>query len=126
MAKNISGTPRKVTLAGITFTVFADTDITEIEGAFDRESVPTSGQNMSKMVRRSQNREGITVSTNGDELEILKELSQRTVAFPMSYETAAGDVFRSTGFIQLENRTTADMKTTIQLQPLDAWSQFVG
>lgn len=126
MAKNISGTPRKVTLAGITFTVFADTDITETEGSFDSENVPTTGEGMHKMIRRPQNREGITLAANGDELDILKGLSERTTAFPMSYETASGDVFRATGFIQLENRTTADMKATIQMHPNNDWSQFVA
>jgi len=126
MAKNISGTLRKVTLNGMTFSVFADTDVTEIAGAFDRESVPTTGPNMSKMTRRTQNREGLTIAANGDEFDILTGLSERTDPFPMSYETAAGDVFRATGFIHLENRSTADMKVTVQLQPVDEWSQFVG
>jgi hypothetical protein len=127
MAKDISGTLRKVTLNGITFDAAADVDVTEIDGAFDSESMASSGRNMRKMTKRTQNREGVVLIVNGDEFELLRGLSERTTDFPMSYETAAGDVYRAPGWIQLENRTTAENKATIQMHPRNGnWEPFIA
>lgn len=123
---DISGTPRKVTLDGITFDAMADTNITETGGAFENEAVPTSGRNMKKMTRRPENREGVTLAANGNERALLKELSERTTDFPMSYTTAAGDVYRADGWIEFENRETEENRATIQMHPRTTWVPFIA
>lgn len=126
MAKNISGSIRKLTLDGTSFDVMADTNITEVGSAYENDSVPTSGTNMRKMTKRAENREGIVVACNGSERDLLKGLSERNTDFPMSYETAAGDVFRSTGWIEFENRETEENRASVKMFPRVKWSQFVG
>jgi hypothetical protein len=126
MAKDISGTIRKVTLDGVTYNVAADANITEVGSAYQNESVPTSGQNMRKMTKRSENREGIDLIVNGDERDNLKMLAERVDDFPMSYETAAGDIYRATGWIEFESRETQDNKATVQLLPRDNWESFIA
>ena len=123
---DVTGTPRKVTLDGVTFDVFADTNIKEVGGKFENAAIATSGRNMHKMTKRVESREGITLATNGAERDILKELSERNVDFPMSYETASGDVYRATGWIEFESRETEENRSTIQMHPRTDWSAFLA
>ena len=123
---DVTGTPLKVILDGTTFDVMADTNITETGSQFEISAVPTSGRNMKKMVRRPESRESVVLACNGDEREVLKELAERIEDFPMSYETAAGDVYRCAGFIEFENRETEESRATIQMLPRDKWESFVA
>ena len=123
---DITGTLRKVTLDGITFDVMGDTNVTEMGSAFQNEAVPTSGRNLRKMTRRAETREGIVLACNGAERDVLQELAERTTDFPMSYETAAGDVYRATGFIEFESRETEEGRATVQLIPRNGWDSFLA
>ena len=120
------GTIRKVTLDGISFDAMADANISEVGSRYANENVPTSGRNLRKMTRRSENREGVVLACNGSERTVLKELAERTTDFPMSYETAAGDVFRAVGGIEFETRETEESRATIQLLPRDSWDSFLA
>jgi hypothetical protein len=126
MAGDITGTLRKVTLDGVTFDVMADTNVTEVGSAWQNEAVPTSGRNLKKMTRRVEAREGVVLACNGSEREVLKDLAERTADFPMSYETAAGDVYRATGWIEFENRETEEGRATIQMHPRNGWESFLA
>ena len=124
---DISGTLRKVTLDGVTFDVMADTNVSEIGSRWENEAIPTSGRNMKKMTRRPQNRESVVLACNGAERELVQELAERTTDFPMSYETAAGDVYRTVGWIEFENRETEENRATIQMHSRDnTWDAFVA
>jgi hypothetical protein len=126
MAKNIVGSIRKVTLAGLTFDVMADTNITEIPSNYENENVPTSGRNMKKMTRRSQDREGVVVACNGSEFNNLKTLAESTIPFTLSYENMAGDTFRAVGGIEFENRETEEGRASLKLLPEREFSQFIS
>ena len=128
MANDTVGTPRKVTLDGITFDVMADTNISEVGSQFENEPVPTSGRTMKKMTRRSKAAESVTLACNGDERQVLEELDERTENFSMSYELASGDVFRAVGFIVFENRETEETRATIQMHPAqdNKWEPFIA
>lgn len=123
---DITGTLRKVTLDGITFDVMADTNVTETGSQWQNEAIPTSGRNLKKMTRRPEIREGVVLACNGSERDLLKEMAERTTDFPMSYETAAGDVYRATGWIEFESRETEENRATIQMHPRDSWESFLA
>lgn len=123
---DLAGTLRKVTLDGVTFDVFADTNISAIPSRYENTSVPTSGRNMRKMMRRAENRESVTLVANGAEQEALKVLADRLDDFPMSYENAAGDVFRTVGWIHFETHESEENRATIQLCPRDTWEPFLA
>ena len=123
---DVSGSIRKVILDGISFDVMADTNISEVGSKWENEAIPTSGRNIKKMVRRVESREGVTLACNGLERDLLKDLAERTDAFPMSYETAGGDVYRTVGWIEFENRETEENRATIQMHPQDDWDAFVA
>ncbi len=121
-----TGSIKKVTLDGVTFDVFADTNISETGSAFENSSIPTSGRNLRKMVGRPENREGVVLACNGFERGVLKGLADGVADFPMSYETAGGDVYRAAGWIEFENRETEESRATIQMHPRDTWTEFVA
>lgn len=119
---DVTGTIRKVTLDGVTFDVFADTNIKEVGGKYENSAIATSGRNMHKMVKRVEEREGITLAANGAERELLKEMSERNTDFSMSYETAGGDIYQATGWIEFESRETEENKAAIKMMPRNDWS----
>ncbi len=122
----VAGTLRKVTLDGITFGVPGDVNVTETGSGILNESVPSSGSNMRKVTKRSQVREGVVLLVDGAERELLQELDERLDDFPMSYETAAGDVYRAVGWIAFESRETEEGRAAIQLHPRNGWDAFVA
>lgn len=122
---DVTGTLRKVTLDGVTYDVFADSNIKATPSKFENTAVPTSGRNMRKMVKRAQSREGVTLVANGLEQEALKSLAERQDDISMSYETAAGDVYRATGWIEFESHETEENRASIQMHPRDEWEAFL-
>ena len=126
MPSNTVGTLKKITVDGITFDVMADANITQKNSPFENEGIPTSGGTMQKKTRIAQAAESIAVATNVDEDKLLADTAARTDKYPMSYQTADGSIYRTTGFIIYENRETESGTTTIQMIPSDAdgWKLF--
>lgn len=122
----VAGAIKKVTLDGVTFTVAGDANITEVGSRYENSVIPTSGDNMRKMVKRAETREGVTLIIGGRDRELLRTLADRTTDFPMSYETAAGDIYRATGWIEFENRETEENRATIKMFPRQEWSAFLA
>ncbi len=123
---DISGTIKKVTFDGITFDAMADTNITEKFSLYEKEAIPTSGRNIFKMTKQATLRESVTIAANGEEMVVLKELSERTEDFPMSYTTASDDTYRTTGTINIENRETETLKCSITMIPRNDWEEFLA
>lgn len=121
---DIAGTPKKLILNGITFDFAADTNISEIGSSYENEVIVTSGRNILKQTKRSANREGVTIIANGAERELLEELAESATPFSMSYELASGDVYRTVGWIEFENRETEENRATLQLLPQTKWESF--
>lgn len=128
MAFDIVGTPKSVTIDGVSYDVQADADITQNNSRYDNEGQATSGRVMQKMTRRVQTAEGIALATNAEEDDNLKTRSDTPGRYPLSYTTIDGTVYRTTGFIKYENRTTSNGTTTVQLIPttVDGWSVFIA
>jgi len=126
MSNNV-GTARRVTIDGITFDVMGDANLSQIKGKYTNEEVVTTGKIAQKKTLRAQKVESVNLQCNGEEAEELKALSERTGSFPMSYETAATDVFRTTGFINFENHDTEAGLAVIQMIPdtIDGWAAFI-
>lgn len=126
MGKNVSGSIRKLTLDGVTYDVLGDANFSETGSGFESDAVPTSGDNIHKMTKRAKKVEGVVVGCNGTERDALEALADRTTDFPMSYETASGDVYRAQGWIEFENRETEENRASIQLHPRKKWTSFIA
>lgn len=122
----VVGSIRKVTLDGVTFAAMASANIKEIGSAYLNDAIPTSGKNVRKMTKRADIREGIELALNGAERDYVSALADRTDNFPMSYETASGDVYRTVGWIEFESMETEEGKATIKMIPEDKWESFLA
>ena len=121
-----SGSIRKVTLDGITFDVPADANFKETPSQYETDAIPTSGRNIKKMTKRVRVVDGVSIICNGAERELLKDLAEGHKDIPMSYETAGGDVYRATGWIEFESRETEELKATVKMFPRNnRWEAFV-
>jgi hypothetical protein len=124
-AKDLTGTIRKVNLNGVTYDAAADASIKGVPTGHENSAVPTSGRTMRKMVKRVQSRE-VELVANGAEQEALKALADQLPDFPMSYETAAGDIYRAVGFLEYSNHETDENKASVTLFPRGDWEAFLG
>jgi len=120
----MSGTPRKITLDGITYNWVADADITEELGK-EVEGIATSGQTSFKTTKKVPIRSGEILVEDGD-FESLKSTFNKNESYPMSYENSEGSIYRATGRINIENRTTVENRVPITLIPDDDWTPFLS
>ncbi len=119
-----SGTPRKVTLDGVTYNVAADANFAQTPPVTN-EGVRHTGGTLIKTTLEVGQVESVTLIVNGAQNASLEELAERDVNFPMSYELASGDVYRGVGQINLDNRETEETRRDITLIPDGAWQPFL-
>lgn len=123
---DVVGSLRKVTLDGVTYSVSADGGFSGPGSKFENSSIPTSGNNMRKMVKRATVKEGITLICNALEADELKSISDSMDDIPMAIENAAGDVYRATGYINFESYESEEGKASVQLHPREDWTLFAA
>lgn len=123
-AKDIVGTPVKLTLGGLTLRCAADADPKDGKPEYKNESVPTTGSAFRKMTKQDGVSESWSVIVNADELEKLIAMAKSKDDITMSYETAAEDVYRATGFIDFDGRQQASGKVDLKLFPRKPWTKF--
>ena len=122
----LAGSIRKLTLDGVTYDVMHDSNIKEVGSAYENSAIPTSGNHMRKMAKRVEMRESVIVAAGGADRDALRALADRTTDFPISYMTAAGDVFRTTGFIEFVARETEENRAELKLIPRKEWQSFLA
>jgi hypothetical protein len=124
---NVSGSIRKVTLDGITYQAKSSANFKETVSEFTNEAVATSGDNLRKMTKRPNMVDSVELIVNGAERDTIKVLADGQDDIPMSYETAAGDVYRAVGWIELESRETEENTVSVKMYPRDnTWESFLS
>ena len=124
-----SGTPRKLTLDGVSYDVAADTNITLNLSPFETEGVPTSGRTMMKRTVRTQTAEGIPIVASATEQDQLRVLAERLDTFPCTITMASGAVWRATGNINFESVESEENRAGIVIIPdrsPGGWSLFAA
>lgn len=121
-----TGTVKKVLLDGVSFDVMADANFSQVKGKYTNEEIETTGKIVQKKTIRAQKVESVNLQCSEAEAELLKTLSERDTAFPMSYTTASSKTFRTTGFINFESHDTEAGLAVVQLIPrdIDGWALF--
>jgi hypothetical protein len=125
--ENISGTPRKLTIAGTTFKVPGDFNATMNFSPFETEGIATSGGTMFKMTLRVPTGEGINLICNDDEETLLNNIAQRRDNYSIAVTLASGKTMVTTGKINYENLETEENRASIILIPdrsINAWKKF--
>ena len=75
-AGDSSGSIRKVAIAGVTYSVAADCDVTFQPSEYKNDVVPTSGNNLRKMVRQSRDITGLVITANSQEVDALRQIAE--------------------------------------------------
>ena len=124
-----SGTPRKLTLDGVSYDVAADTNITLNLSPFETEGVPTSGRTMMKRTARTPTAESIPIVASETEQDQIRVLAERLDTFPCTITMASGAVWRTTGNINFEAVESEENRAGIVIIPdraKGAWSLFAA
>ncbi len=123
---SVGGSGRKLTLDGVTFRLAGDAEINTKFSDYESEVIPTSGEGHRKMVKRSQMADGVDVTVNAAEKELLIALANRTDPFTLSYKEISGDLYTSEGGISIDDSSIQDGKVTIKILPLKKWDIFAA
>jgi hypothetical protein len=122
----VSGTLRKVKVAGLVFNCAADADINELLSLYENSAVNHSSGAAQKKVRRASTRESVVLITSASERSLLEEIANRFDFYALVYIDAEGNEYQSNGFIQIEGNTTQENRTTIQMIPSKEWVTFLA
>jgi len=125
-ALNVSGTPAKFTVEGIAFNLAADVDIEDVFVEWENSAIPTSGNPMRKMVKRTADQNGLIVMTNADERKSLKFFAESTSSLQLAVTNRAGDTTRCLGILEIPNNQTAENRTTLNAIPMGPRSVSIG
>jgi len=126
MARDLPGSLLKVTINGVSYDVLADTNLDVVPPRFKNEALATSGRNLRKQTRQVQEVKSVVIACNADERAQLITVAENTVDVTLAYTTAAGDVFRASGWIDFEKWETLEHKASLTLFPRDKWEAFVN
>ena len=122
----VSGSWRKLSIAGIEYDVAADIDATVMPSGVEKEGIATSGQTLQKVTKRVEMVENVTIIANGEEQQQLKDVAEALELVPLTYTEASGDTYRATGFINIGEKTTAENRMNVTLIPQDTWTPFLN
>jgi len=126
MARDTSGSITSVVLNGVRYDALADADFGVTPSRWKNESIPTSGRNVRKRTRQTQDVKSVTITCNGDERIALQGYAENEIDITLAYTTAAGDTFRATGWIDFETWNNQDNKATVTLFPRQQWDSFIA
>lgn len=126
MARDTSGSIKSVNLNGVNFDAIADADFGVTPSRFKNESIATSGRNVRKKTRQTQDVKSVTLECNGDERVMLQSFAENDIDITLAYTTAAGDTFRAQGWIDFETWNNQDNKATITMFPRQQWDSFIA
>jgi hypothetical protein len=122
----ISGSLKELTIAGQSFNVAADTNFSAQLSGFENSRIKHSGGSMKKMIGQIRNIENVVVIVNGNERSALKNLSEATDDFIISFVEASGDNYQGLGSINLEPWENEENRLPITLQPADDWTALLS
>jgi len=122
----ISGSLQDLSIAGQTFSVAADTNFSAQLSGFENSRTPHSGGSMKKMIRRVREIENVVCICNGNERDALKNLSEATDDFIISFTDASGDNYQGLGSINLEPWENEENRVSVTLQPAKDWTALLS
>jgi hypothetical protein len=122
----IAGSLKELTLQGVSFNVAADANLSTQLSGFENDRIKHSGGSMKKMMGRIRTVENAVLIVKGEERDILKNFSEQTDDFMISFVTANGDNYQGLGSINLEPWESEENRISVTLHPSDDWVQFVG
>lgn len=125
------GTLKSFTYNGLTYRVMGEADANIVGGVYENTPINHSGGSTPKKVRRNQAITGMILDVTAGEMEDLKAANDEIVDFPgnpMSIEDVEGNVYQSSGFINVQGMTTQENAATVDVHPMveEGWTLFLA
>jgi len=121
----LAGTPRRFTVASVTYNVAGDANFSKTPEV-TTEGIRHTGGTMIKRTLAVGQVEGVKLIVTAAEYSRLALVSKRKTNYPMSYELAAGDVYRAVGQISLGNYESENNTVEITAIPDGEWKEFLS
>ena len=119
-----AGSIRKATVDGIPFNVAADANIA-LNARKEKESIPHSGGNMTKIVLGAAMAEAVKFIVTPSEYDVLRSIANGEGDIPMSYDLADGSSMKTQGQINLGPYQSDDSSCEVQyLTSTGEWEIF--
>ena len=125
MGENV-GTLRKCVIDGVSYDVFADTNITFNRSAYEVEGQATTGKTFYKRTKRVRTAESIGLATTPAKMEELASKANSLADKTLAFELADGSNYKATGQINFENYESESGKSTVQFIPSGDWTPFLA
>jgi hypothetical protein len=121
-----SGSPRKLTVDGLSSFIDRDCNARLPSGRFENEARPHSGGNQKKMLLGSGAISNITIKADKDEYERWQALNDDPREnMSLLFQDRGGNIFRAVGWVELEGMDDADNLATLRLVPANGvWTLF--
>lgn len=118
-----AGTPRKLTMSGVTFNFVGDADPQETP-LVDKEYIATTGEPIEKVTVQVAKVEGIKIACNAAERDLI-DLIIAGPPVPCSYTESDGSQ-RTSGAVSVMrgNRSLAEGTVEITLTAVQPWQSF--
>jgi hypothetical protein len=126
MARDTSGSIKSVVINGVSYDALADADFGVTPSRYKNESIATSGRNIRKRTRQTEDVKSVTIACNGDERTAWKSYAENDIDITLAYTTAAGDTYRATGWVDFETWNNQDNKASVTLFPRQGWDSFIA
>ena len=86
--------------------------------------IPTSGKAMQKKMKVVPILESVILILNAEEMISVQSYADGLDLVKISYTTAAGDVYRCTGQINIDTHETEEGRATCTVMPEEDWIPF--
>jgi len=120
---NITGTPKRIILDGVTYSCKADAAPTKQSRTKNEPYRHTGGVGL-KQTLQIPHVKAFSIEATSAQFEELEDLAARQQPFPMSFELADGSVYRSAGTINLGDHAMTENKVDVEMFPVDEWALF--
>lgn len=71
-----AGTLKSISIAGVTYRVLGDTNVTLPAAEWKNEPIPTSGYNNRRLTKQARTLTGVVISCNAQEMETLRAIAE--------------------------------------------------
>lgn len=119
MAKRLAGTPRKLLIDNVPYSVAADADFSESVANFENTLIAGSGAPMISQEAKPDVIEDVVLLVDAGQKERLRNVANSGNIVTFMYQNRAGDKYRSQGTIGIDSNKTKENRLTLSLLPTE-------
>jgi len=119
-----AGTTRSLKIDGENFDIFGDSDLDRMAVQVT-EMIVSTGASMAKVTKQNPNVTGVDILVDGAQRSRILDIAEGTTEVDLAYTTANGDSYTASGRINITSDTTQDAKITVDLMPVQGWTEIL-